>query len=151
MRESVEKDQPFFLQLSHYAVHSNIVIVRPPTKMLASEKRASCTVTKRMPPWLKILISLLVPCPTAYESLGLADNTYLIFTADNGGMPVLPMQLNLGRLQKRPEQSIITRQMGPNRRNYSGATLPHLDLRIAANSQTDTPVVTMTYYRHLPI
>ena len=68
----------------------------------------------------------------AYESLGLADNTYLIFTADNGGMPVL-MQLNLGRPYKKGLNSPLLRgKLGPNRRGiqcplpYLGRELPRI-------------------------
>ena len=37
----------------------------------------------------------------AYESLGLNENTYIIFTSDNGGMPVIPLQVNRGRPYKK--------------------------------------------------
>jgi arylsulfatase A-like enzyme len=45
----------------------------------------------------------------AYEALGLSENTYIIFTSDNGGMPVLPIQVNRGRPYKQGLNSPLLR------------------------------------------
>ena len=48
----------------------------------------------------------------AYESLGLNENTYIIFTSDNGGMPVIPLQVNRGRPYKKGLNDPLVRGMG---------------------------------------
>ena len=45
----------------------------------------------------------------AYERLGLDKNTYIIFTSDNGGMPVLPIQVNRGKPYKNGLNSPLAR------------------------------------------
>ena len=81
---------PFFLQLSHYAVHSNIetredtweeVKTRPMGERHAHLGMAS--MTEDLDDGLGMLMDHL-------KALGLEDNTYVIYMADNGGVPNIP-------------------------------------------------------------
>ena len=81
---------PFFLQLSHYAVHSNIetredtweeVKTRPMGERRAHLRMAS--MTEDLDDGLGMLMDHL-------KALGLEDNTYVIYMADNGGVPNIP-------------------------------------------------------------
>ena len=141
MRESVVKDQPFFLQLSHYAVHSNIVYSEASYQNIGKREKGKLHRNQAYAAMIEDLDLSIGTLLAAYESLGLADNTYLIFTADNGGMPVLPMQLNLGRPYKKGLNSPLLR--GKWDLTEGGIRVPFAMLGpgIAANSQTDTPVV----------
>ena len=86
MRESVVKDQPFFLQLSHYAVHSNIVYSEASYQNVGKREKGKLHRNQAYAAMIEDLDLSIGTLLAAYESLGLADNTYLIFTADNGGM-----------------------------------------------------------------
>ena len=77
----------------------------------------------------------------AYESLGLAKNTYLIFLADNGGMPILPIQVNEGKPYKAGLNLPLLR--GKWDLTEGGIRVPFAIVGpgIAPSSQSDTPVI----------
>jgi arylsulfatase A-like enzyme len=90
IRDSVERKQPFFLQLSHYAVHSNIVYsessyneVGTWTKGQLHSNQAYAAMVRDMDLSIGNLLDV-------YDDLDLRSNTYVILVSDNGGMPVLP-------------------------------------------------------------
>ena len=100
MRESTEKQQPFFLQLSHYAVHSNIVYSESSFAEVALREKGKLHNDQGYAAMVQDMDLSIGTLLDAYKELGLADNTYIIFISDNGGMPVLPMQLNKGKPYK---------------------------------------------------
>ncbi len=84
------KDDPFFLYFSYYTVHGPIMA---PKELVAKyEKKAKemkASETERMHPAFAAMMELLDDSVgrvrSKLEELGLADNTVVIFTADNGG------------------------------------------------------------------
>tara|TARA_B110000003_G_scaffold54091_1_gene53952 strand:+ start:1257 stop:2711 length:1455 start_codon:yes stop_codon:yes gene_type:complete len=82
--------KPFFLQLSHYAVHSNIE-TREATweevkKRTMGERHAHlgmASMTEDLDDGLGMLMDHL-------KALGLEDDTYVIYMADNGAVPSIP-------------------------------------------------------------
>jgi arylsulfatase A-like enzyme len=101
MKQQVEAGKPFYLQLSHYAVH-------PPHESLAASKekfeelpageRHSDPEYAGMTWDLDLSIGTLIK---AIHTLGIADNTYIVFMSDNGaqGSPRRPdnAPLNSGK------------------------------------------------------
>ena len=87
--EEVAKDKsPFFLQISHYANHT--WIVADPNDFEKQPMRDSDPVIalyRAMTFALDRSIEGVLDC---LDELDLADNTYVIFTADNGAVPSLP-------------------------------------------------------------
>lgn len=85
MRENVEADRPFYLQLFHYAVHGPTA-----TKAESEAKFSELDKGKRHEnaafagmTWdLDVSIGKVTE---EIERLGIADNTYVIFMSDNGG------------------------------------------------------------------
>ncbi len=81
---------PFFLQLSHYAVHSDI-ISREETleKYLLTAKGNKhkhpgfAAMTEDLDSSVGLLLDRI-------KSLGIESNTYIIYTSDNGAVPVMP-------------------------------------------------------------
>ena len=142
MRDSVAKDQPFFLQLSHYAVHSNIVYSESSYAALNGQPKGKFHQDQGYAAMVQDMDLSIGDLLAAYESLGLADNTYLIFTSDNGGMPVLPMQVNLGTPYKAGLNSPLLR--GKWDLMEGGIRVPFAIMGpgILPNSQSDTPIVT---------
>ena len=91
MTEQVTAKQPFFLQLSHYAEH-NAVQARPQTlKALESDKTLAKIKDKSLRRRVLARTAMVEDMDSSIgmvldkiNELGIADNTYVIFTADNG-------------------------------------------------------------------
>ncbi|VGO15682.1 Choline-sulfatase [Pontiella desulfatans] len=101
MKQQVEAGRPFYLQLSHYAVHSPIETLKESGdkfEKLPAGKRHSDSQNAGMAWDLDTSLGTLM---TAVADLGIARNTYLVFMSDNGapGSPRRPnnQPLNAGK------------------------------------------------------
>lgn len=141
IRESVYKERPFFLQLSHYAVHSNIVYSEKSYQEVGKWQQGELHKNRAYAAMVKDLDESIGELMRLYNQLGLADNTYLIFTSDNGGMPVLPMQANKGKPYKQALNSPLLR--GKWDLMEGGIRVPFVIVGpgILAGSQSNTSVV----------
>ena len=81
---------PFFLQVSHYAVHSNILMREETLKKYKNtpkgkyQKHAGfAAMTDDLDDSIGLLMDKI-------EELGIGENTYIIYTSDNGSVPVMP-------------------------------------------------------------
>ncbi|MEC7608868.1 MAG: sulfatase-like hydrolase/transferase, partial [Verrucomicrobiota bacterium] len=97
---SIKADRPFFIQLSHYAVHSDIVYSQATYDTVGKREPGEIHKNHAYAAMIEDLDRSIGTLLKAYDSMGLADNTYLIFTSDNGGMPCLPIQVNKGQPYK---------------------------------------------------
>ena len=90
MEEQVAADRPFFMQLSHYAVHVDHSALPETIKRYADRTRpvdrkyhgAKAAVYAAMIENLDTGLEMIL---TKLEELGIKENTYVIFTSDNGG------------------------------------------------------------------
>ena len=94
MQRNVESGHPFYLQISHYAVHVDIQ-TREATyrKYLNKEKGA----IHQHAGWAAMLENLdegIGRVLDALDSLGIADHTYVILMSDNGGVEAIPQIKN---------------------------------------------------------
>lgn len=84
MKEQKDAGMPFYLQLSHYANH-HIAEARAETlkkyESMPDDPRHGFDIYNAMTEYLDESIGLLMD---AIDELGLADNTYVVFMADNG-------------------------------------------------------------------
>ena len=84
MKENVEAEKPFYVQLFHYAVHGPTA-AHPDSQSkfqkLQTGKRHSDAPYAGMTWDLDVSIGTLME---EIESLGIADNTYVVFLSDNG-------------------------------------------------------------------
>ena len=97
IRDSLRQERPFFIQISHYALHSDLVYSE--ATHAATRERAKGTLHQN-PAYAAMIADLdrsIGALLRAYDAMGLSQNTYLIFTSDNGGMPCLPIQANKGK------------------------------------------------------
>jgi len=87
---SNEEKKPFYLQISHYAVHTNIesketsynrLIEKP--KGLYQKDLGFAAMTFDLDEGLGILLNKI-------KELGIEDNTYIIYMSDNGSVPNIP-------------------------------------------------------------
>ena len=96
LRDSVTQERPFFLQLSHYAVHSDIVFSDTSFDATSTRLRGSLHSNAGYAAMLEDLDDSIGVFLQSFENLDLSSNTYIFFTSDNGGMPILPQKTNLG-------------------------------------------------------
>jgi arylsulfatase A-like enzyme len=141
MRESVEREQPFFLQLSHYAVHSNIVYSDASYAEVGKREKGKLHKNQGYAAMLEDMDLSIGSLLEAYSELDLAKDTYIIFLSDNGGMPVLPMRVNRGRPYKAGLNAPLLR--GKWDLTEGGIRVPFAITgpNINAGGQSDTPVM----------
>lgn len=84
------KDTPFFLQLSHYAVHTPIQAKDSVTKKyqekINSAKSPPRQKNARYAAMVESVDDAFGRVQKTLDQLGIADNTLIIFTSDNGGL-----------------------------------------------------------------
>ena len=106
MEKAKSDKRPFFLQISHYAVHSNIE-TREKTftafKSLNKNKsqKGYASMTSDLDKSLGMILEKI-------KALGIDKNTYIIYTSDNGAVPRIPMK----RTIKKAKLSLTQRKMG---------------------------------------
>lgn len=88
-KQSISGD-PFFLQVSHYAVHSDIMMRKTTLEKYKNKAKGKyqkhsgfAAMTEDLDTGVGILLNRL-------KDLGLENNTYVIYTSDNGAVPVMP-------------------------------------------------------------
>lgn len=88
MDEQVKADKPFYLQISHYAVHKKLMSLAETAAKYEKKKRgkwhhrsefAACT--EDLDTGIGIVLDKL-------KELGIEDNTYVFFMADNGALAI---------------------------------------------------------------
>jgi arylsulfatase A len=88
MRKSVTQDQPFFLYVPHNAVHVQVQCTQPflekyNAKLTEEQKKEFSTYYVAMVEELDREIGRLLG---ELDALGIAENTAVVFTSDNGGV-----------------------------------------------------------------
>ena len=90
MTSSTLEKKPFYLQISHYAVHSNIEStqesynrLKNKPKGLFQKDHGFAAMTYDLDQGIGILLDKI-------KELGIEDNTYIIYMSDNGSVPNIP-------------------------------------------------------------
>ena len=94
METHARSRKPFFVQVSHYAVHLDVFYSEDSlkqTKRLAKGKKHTMPEFAAMTRDLDDGVGAVME---KIESLGLKDNTYVFFLSDNGGRLTMPGQKN---------------------------------------------------------
>jgi arylsulfatase A-like enzyme len=90
MTTQTKADRPFYIQTSYYAQHLSVVC----TDELLEKYEKKGTPDRGYPPaWAAMMEDLddgVGRILDAVDKLGIADNTYIFFTADNGGRGTVP-------------------------------------------------------------
>ena len=81
---------PFFLQVSHYAVHSDIMVREETLEKYKNKAKGKyqkhegfAAMTEDLDTGVGLLLDRV-------KSLGLEGDTYIIYTSDNGAVPIMP-------------------------------------------------------------
>lgn len=141
MKEQTAAGRPFFLQLSHYAVHSDIVYRDKTLEQVKVWKQGEVHSNAGYAAMLKDLDDGIGKFLAAFDEMGISENTYIFFTSDNGGMPLIPPRKVYGAPLKRGLNTPLRR--GKWDLTEGGVRVPFIALGpgIKPGSQCDTPVV----------
>jgi len=98
IQQQVDADKPFFLQLSHYALHLAVFFKPETYDEVLGWKKGEKHFIPSFAAMLKDLDDGIGLFMQELEDLGIRDNTYIIFMADNGGRPT--QNLEDGRVRE---------------------------------------------------
>lgn len=142
LEEVTASERPFFVQLSHYAVHSNIEYSADSHALFSDRPLGELHSNTGYAAMLFDLDASIGELLRAYDRLGLGEDTYVLFLSDNGGMPAIPMQVSRGAPYPRGMNSPLLR--GKWDLTEGGVRVPFVvrGPGITAGSQSNTPVVT---------
>jgi arylsulfatase A-like enzyme len=137
MAQQVKAGKPFYLQLSHYATHADIV---SRSDTLTKYEKLPKGRNHQIPGYAAMTENLdeaIGKLLDQIQALGISDRTYVFLTADNGGVPAVPPRRDYERGQNYP----LSR--GKWDLTEGGVRVPFIVTGpgIAADSQCDVPVV----------
>ena len=144
MKRQTKSGNPFYLQISHYAVHVDIQ-TKAKTYQKYQEKQKG--VIHQNAGWAAMLadldsgIGLLLD---AIDSMGIADHTYIILMSDNGGVEAIPpIKKKFDHPSQLPPSLNSPLRAGKWTLYEGGIRVPFIvsGPGIQAGSQCDTPVV----------
>jgi arylsulfatase A len=98
IQQQVDADKPFFLQLSHYALHLAVFFKPETYDEVLGWKRGEKHFIPSFAAMLKDLDDGIGLFMQELDDQGIRDNTYIIFMADNGGRPT--QNLEDGRVRE---------------------------------------------------
>jgi arylsulfatase A len=90
MQRNVKAGNPFYLQVSHYATHVDMQTTEELYNKYLKKKKGEIHSNPAWAGMLEDLDSGIGRILEMVDELGIAENTYLIFMADNGGVEFIP-------------------------------------------------------------
>ena len=90
MREQTGEKRPFYVQVSYYAVHLSVVCREETLKKYERKGKPDRGYTPAWAAMMEELDTGIGRLQEAIAELGIAEDTYVFFTADNGGRGTVP-------------------------------------------------------------
>lgn len=90
MREATGTKRPFYVQVSYYAVHLSVVCRQETLDKYRQKGQPDRGYSQAWAAMMEEMDAGVGSLLTALEELAIADNTYVFFTADNGGRGTVP-------------------------------------------------------------
>lgn len=90
MREQTNAKKPFYVQVSYYATHLSVVCKEETLKKYKRKGKPDRGYTQAWAAMMEELDTGVGRLLEAIDKLGIDDNTYVFFTADNGGRGTVP-------------------------------------------------------------
>ncbi|MBL7184788.1 MAG: sulfatase [Phycisphaerae bacterium] len=95
MREQTNAKRPFYVQVSYYAVHLSVVCKEQTLSKYERKGEPDRGYTRAWAAMMEELDTGVGRLLEAIDKLGIDENTYVFFTADNGGRGTVPGGSNL--------------------------------------------------------
>ena len=90
IERKAKSKQPFFLQVSHYAVHSDIMLRKETLEKYENKPKGKYQKHEGFAAMTEDLDTGVGMLLDRVKELGLEEDTYIIYTSDNGAVPVMP-------------------------------------------------------------
>jgi arylsulfatase A-like enzyme len=129
------KDRPFFLYLSHYAVHTPIQAKQPEIEKYRNKETSGCHKHATYAAMIESMDESVGRIHSTLKELGLSKNTLLVFFSDNGGHGTYTCQEPL--------------RGGKGMFYEGGIRVPmfvHWPGRVEAGTTCDQPVISTDFY-----
>ncbi|MEO1584318.1 MAG: sulfatase [Planctomycetota bacterium] len=137
------RSEPFFLQLSYYAVHSDIVYTERSFQNALERPEEPNHSNAGFSAMLTDFDNEIGRLLSALHRHGLHENTYIFFFSDNGGVPSIPPEVMRGRPHQNGFNAPLRR--GKWDLTEGGIRIPFLVTgpAVVAGAQCDVPVSTI--------
>ncbi len=90
IKKQADSKTPFFLQISHYAIHTNIMTNQRAFNKYQNKKPSDIHNNPGYAGMIENLDEGLGMILDQLNELNLLENTYIIYTSDNGAVPTIP-------------------------------------------------------------
>ena len=91
IEEQTQKNNPFFIQISHYAVHLAITYSQKNINKYSKAEKGQKHFVPEFAAMTEDMDESIGMILDKVASLGIAENTYIIFLSDNGGRTSIPI------------------------------------------------------------
>ena len=102
IEKSISNNNPFFLQISHYAIHSDLVMRKKTFEKYNNKKPGDihdniglASMTEDLDYSVGMILKKL-------KELGIENNTYIIYSSDNGSVPIITPRNNYNKSYNSP-------------------------------------------------
>ena len=133
---SHKKKKPFFLQISHYAIHSDLVMRKETFEKYNSKIPGEIHDNIGLASMTEDLDTSIGYILEKLKELGIEKNTYVIYSSDNGSVPIIIPRRNYEKGYNYPLKR------GKWDANEGGIRVPFIITgpKIKANSQSKIPI-----------
>ena len=84
-----ELEKPFYLQISHYAIHSDLIMRKETYEKYNDKIKGKIHNNVGLAAMTEDLDSSIGFIMEKLKELGIEDNTYIIYSSDNGSVPII--------------------------------------------------------------
>ena len=89
IEKNAQKNTPFYLQLSHYAIHSNLMMTKKSYEKYSKKEKGKIHNNIGLAAMTEILDQSVGLIMKKLKELGIENNTYIIYSSDNGSVPII--------------------------------------------------------------
>ena len=89
IEENAQKKTPFYLQLSHYAIHSNLMMTKKSYEKYSKKEKGKIHDNIGLGAMTEDLDHSVGLIMEKLKQLGIDNNTYIIYSSDNGSVPII--------------------------------------------------------------
>ena len=136
IENSHNENVPFYLQISHYAIHSDLVMRQKTFEKYRNKKPGKNHNNIGLAAMTEDLDNSVGLVLTKLKELGIEDNTYIIYSSDNGSVPIIAPRKNYKKSFNHPLQR------GKWDAMEGGIRIPFIisGPGISENTQSETPI-----------